>query len=61
VKILTDPLQWVTLDRFSLVQTFFEPYSLNLQTEKEVTEFIKDLKETRLKFPPMSRVQRSIV
>lgn len=31
------------------------------KTEKEVTEFIKDLKETRLKFPPMSRVQRSIV
>lgn len=31
------------------------------KTEKEVTEFIKDTKQTRLKFPPMSRVQRSIV
>ncbi|XP_078374211.1 sperm-associated antigen 7 homolog isoform X2 [Oculina patagonica] len=31
------------------------------KTEKQVTEFIKDLKETRLKFPPMTRVQRSIV
>lgn len=31
------------------------------KTEKQVTEFIKDTKETRLKFPPMTRVERSIV
>lgn len=31
------------------------------KTEKEVTEFIKDTKETRLKYPPLSRIQRSIV
>jgi len=29
--------------------------------EKEVTEFLKDTKETRLKYPPMTRIQRSIV
>lgn len=29
--------------------------------EKEVTEFIKDSKRTRMKYPPMNRVQRSIV
>ena len=32
-----------------------------MQTEKEVTEFIKDSKRTRMKYPPMNRVQRSIV
>lgn len=31
------------------------------KTEKQVNEFIKDTKETRLKFPPMTRVERSIV
>ncbi|KAJ7393567.1 Sperm-associated antigen 7 [Desmophyllum pertusum] len=31
------------------------------KTEKQVTEFIKDTKQTRLKFPSMTRVQRSIV
>ncbi|XP_068753447.1 sperm-associated antigen 7 homolog [Montipora capricornis] len=31
------------------------------KTEKEVTEFIKDTKQTRMKFPPMTRIQRSIV
>lgn len=31
------------------------------KTEKEVTEFIKDTKQTRMKYPPMTRIQRSIV
>lgn len=31
------------------------------KTEKEVTEFIKDTKRTKVKYPPMTRVQRSIV
>ena len=32
-----------------------------IKAEKQVNEFIKDTKETRLKFPPMTRVERSIV